>query len=161
MIEVVDFISLSLDSHIKVLNYRNSDAVRMQMNNHEIIELENHLKFVEKLKENSDNKYFLVTETDINEDIGVIYLNKLTSSKVFLGIYANLFCNVKGKGNILMKELEKLAFYIHNLPKLYLEVKIDNVKAIKLYQNLEYKFCNDTKPSFNNLLVMYKCNPYL
>ena len=42
----------------EILNIRNKDFIRKNMITNEIISLENHIKWINSLKNNSDKKYF-------------------------------------------------------------------------------------------------------
>lgn len=65
-----NFISLSLDEKKMVLDWRNNEKIRRWMNHTEIIPLENHLNYIESLKEREDVYYWLVYRD--NEPIGVV-----------------------------------------------------------------------------------------
>lgn len=59
-----NFHSLSLKEHKSILNLRNSDYIRLQMRNTNLISIEDHLKWLKNLK--SNNNYFAVL---MNEEI--------------------------------------------------------------------------------------------
>ena len=59
-----NFIYLTDNEKLLVLEWRNSDRIRTKMVNQEIIRLENHLKWLEGLKQREDCKYFLFYVND-------------------------------------------------------------------------------------------------
>lgn len=67
-----NFINLTDDEKRLVLEWRNSDRVRLNMLNKDIIPLENHLRFIDSLKNRNDCKYWLFMIDEI--PIGVFDL---------------------------------------------------------------------------------------
>ena len=55
-----NFTKTTLEERKLILSWRNSDRIRLKMVNQEIIPLENHLKFIEGLKDRTDCIYWLV-----------------------------------------------------------------------------------------------------
>ena len=54
-----NFINLSEEEKELVLQWRNSDRVRLRMNNSNIIELQDHMRWINGLKDNKETLYFL------------------------------------------------------------------------------------------------------
>lgn len=65
-----NFITLSLEEKKMVLDWRNKEKIRRWMNHTEVIPLENHLNYIESLKEREDVFYWLVYRS--NEPVGVV-----------------------------------------------------------------------------------------
>jgi hypothetical protein len=65
-----NFIQLTREEKIVVLNWRNSPDVRKWMYNRDEIDLESHLNFIKGLKERDDKYYWLVFD-NMNQPIGV------------------------------------------------------------------------------------------
>ena len=65
-----NFVNLSLKEKEMVLSWRNHDKIRRWMNHSEIIPLENHLRYIDSLKERKDVYYWLVYKD--NDPIGVV-----------------------------------------------------------------------------------------
>ncbi|MDT3664132.1 MAG: hypothetical protein ROM54_11580 [Anaerobiospirillum sp.] len=63
-IHFTDFIYLEQPDLLYILEQRNSDYVRCTMDNDQIIEPEEHLRFCARLKERSDLKYFYIIVDD-------------------------------------------------------------------------------------------------
>jgi len=160
-IHAIKFYDLTYEDKIQVLSWRNNTDVREQMLNNETISTENHLRFIDNLKNDKRNAYWVVKNNDTC--IGVIYLNKidLVNKNAYLGIYANPYLKeVSGKGSVLMKQLLFLAFKELNLHTIKLEVFEDNKRAIKLY--MKYGFYIEGKlkdfvlrnSKFHDLILM-------
>ncbi|MBT5491830.1 UDP-4-amino-4,6-dideoxy-N-acetyl-beta-L-altrosamine N-acetyltransferase, partial [bacterium] len=117
-----------------VLEWRNNENIRKWMYDSTLISQDTHLKFIENLKYDENNKYFLVQENKIN--IGVIYFNKIDykQKECYFGLYANPFINIAGVGSILEEVCIKYIFDILKLDKLKLEVLEENIRAINLYK---------------------------
>ena len=75
-----NFINLTDDEKLLVLEWRNSDRVRSKMANTEIIPKENHLKFIESLKTRNDCKYWLFMIDDV--PVGVYDIVKINSNGI-------------------------------------------------------------------------------
>ena len=66
-----NFVCLSEEEKLMILEWRNHEKVRNMMVNKDIIPLENHLAFIESLKNREDCYYWLVTEAS-GANVGVI-----------------------------------------------------------------------------------------
>lgn len=129
MIELLDFTTLTKEEHQLILAWRNSENVSCYMHTKSIT-LEEHLAFVERLKQTSQKNYFLVKKD--NNYIGVIYL-----VDTFLGLYANP--EKQKVGDILLEQIISFAFDKKQLSSLKAEVYKENLKAIKLYKRFGFE----------------------
>jgi UDP-4-amino-4,6-dideoxy-N-acetyl-beta-L-altrosamine N-acetyltransferase len=127
-----NFIVLSDAEKKTVLKWRNHDDIRKWMYTIDIISEKDHFKFIEKLRNDSGNGYFLVSEN--SRGIGVISLNEVNynEKKADLGIYAKP--GLKGYGSILLRVIKYIAFEVLYLNVLKAEVFASNEKAISLYK---------------------------
>jgi len=121
-----NFIDLTDEEKEMVLNWRNHPRIRENMYSSDEISLQEHLSFIENLKGDVKNRYFLVG------DIGIIYFNNIHKDFVEIGLYSNP--KKYGVGNFL---IEKILEY--NFRTLYLEVIETNKKAIDLYLRYGFK----------------------
>lgn len=128
-LDLINFIDLNDAQKREVLEFRNSKKVRKYMLNEDIIKLEDHLRYIEFLKLRGDKRYFLVKSKDLS--IGVIDFTKIKNGSCSMGIYANP--NLRQVGDILMNRLLDYGFNTLALHTINLQVKKDNLKAIKLY----------------------------
>lgn len=134
---LINFIHLSEDEKEIVRTWRNHPGIREWMRTDKVIDSNDHLAFIERLKTDNRNFYWMVKNK--NENIGVIYLNQLDSKNrnAFLGVYANP--DLKGVGYKLMTALKTLSFDLGHLHSLKLEVREDNHRAINFYQKSGFK----------------------
>jgi UDP-4-amino-4,6-dideoxy-N-acetyl-beta-L-altrosamine N-acetyltransferase len=135
---LINFVNLTDEEKDLVRNWRNHKEIRKWMYRNHIISSEEHYSFIEKLKKDTENFYWVVKNKN-GEYLGVIYLNKVDfiNKHAYLGIYSNP--QLKGVGNILMEALKKVAFYIMKLHTLKLEVLETNKHAIEFYKKHGFK----------------------
>lgn len=132
-----NFVNLDDKEKEIVRSWRNTDSVRIWSLSDHIISIDEHYNFIEKLKEDKHNFYWLVKKKD--EYIGVIDLTRVdfNNKNAYLGIYSNPY--LKGVGSLLMECLKEVAFNIANLHSLKLEVIEDNEKALNFYKKSGFK----------------------
>ena len=70
VIKFKNFIKLSQKEKEMVLEWRNSDRIRLKMSNQEIISLGDHLRYIDNLKNRTDCVYYLICVDEV--PIGVI-----------------------------------------------------------------------------------------
>ena len=150
---LINFIDLSFDEKVQVLQWRNDYEVRRWMYDAEPITEEEHLSFIGSLEKNTNKLYFVVRDGD--ENIGVIdFTNILSRRSLHMGLYANPYCLVKGKGNVLVGEIIRYAFDELNVKKIYSEVFSENIRAYKLYQKFGFKEISVKKISKRKIICM-------
>jgi UDP-4-amino-4,6-dideoxy-N-acetyl-beta-L-altrosamine N-acetyltransferase len=134
-----NFINLPLEKLEMIRRWRNNLNVRKWMYNDSIINREEHINFIKKLKKDSENFYYLVVNEKI--DIGVVYLNKVDfkNKNAYFGIYANPKNRVIGAGSLLCYSILQVVFDIINFHTLKLEVIENNFKALGLYRKFGFK----------------------
>jgi UDP-4-amino-4,6-dideoxy-N-acetyl-beta-L-altrosamine N-acetyltransferase len=140
-----EFIKLSYDEKLMILEWRNHPEISQFMINKKV-NLNEHLNFIDSLKNNKTKKYFLV------DDIGVIDFSNITNEKADIGLYKNP--NKQKVGSKLMDEIINYGFNKLELKKLILYVYENNIKAINLYKKFDFKE-SDKK---NNLIKMELTN---
>lgn len=119
-----------------ILEWRNSTNIKKYMYTQDDISLENHMKFIESLKNSEDKIYFLVKKDD--EFIGVIDFNNIKENEsLIMGIYTNP--SLKGYGKILIETIINFSFYILKVKKIFAEVFFENEKAYNLYKKYNFK----------------------
>src|SRR5579884_2655006 len=86
--ELINFIHLGAESE-QVRRWRNHKEVRKWMYSDHLISREEHLRFIDGLKENDKNFFWMVADQE--GGLGVISLNRVdTKNKnAYLGIYVN------------------------------------------------------------------------
>jgi len=132
-----NFINLNEYEAEMVRNWRNDNSIREWCYQEHIISSEEQKKFLKDLEEDNHNYYWLIKKK--NECIGVISLNRLDleNGNAYIGVYSQP--KMKGKGNILMNCLKKIAFDIFKLHSLKLEVIEDNKNALSFYKRSGFK----------------------
>jgi UDP-4-amino-4,6-dideoxy-N-acetyl-beta-L-altrosamine N-acetyltransferase len=137
--DIIPVYKLSLEKKIMILEWRNHESIRKWMYDSEIISEVLHLKFIENLKNNTKNKYFLVQKN--NTEIGVIYFNKIDviNKSTYFGLYSNVNCKIAGIGRILEKKSIDFIFDTLKLNTLKLEVFSDNIKVINLHKKFKFR----------------------
>ena len=87
-IKLINFIDLSQDEKMMILEWRNKIDIQKWMHTQNDISLEEHLDFIDSLRVITDKLYFLVKKDNIN--IGVIYFTQIKSNEsLVVGNYAN------------------------------------------------------------------------
>lgn len=140
-VELLDFTTLDEAMKGRVLEMRNHPQVREQMHSQDIIDKNDHLKFIASLKHNNRKKYFVIEYKQ--QLLGVIYftdIDEKNKSAVF-GIYANLFEKTDKVGSILMETALTYFKDILSFEALNLEVYESNQRAAALY--LKFGFVVD------------------
>ncbi|MCH3693597.1 UDP-4-amino-4,6-dideoxy-N-acetyl-beta-L-altrosamine N-acetyltransferase [Campylobacter lari] len=126
MIVYKDFANLDIDENKEILKIRNSENVSKFMKN-SYISYEEHLNFIQKLKNTTTKKYFLICKE--NERLGVIYFTDISNNSCEFGLYGIK----KGVGNLLMEEIKNYAFNVLKVKILKACVFKENTKALNLY----------------------------
>lgn len=143
---MVNFVNLSKKDQELVRKLRNSSKIRKYMYSGKYISRKEHLLFINELKNDNKNYYWLVKCGD-NENIGVIYLNRLdlNNKHAYLGIYADNNCPLTHKGSRLMDCLKYVSFGLLRLHTLKLEVLKGNYGAITFYKKEGFNQEGDLK----------------
>ncbi|OCL85251.1 MULTISPECIES: UDP-4-amino-4,6-dideoxy-N-acetyl-beta-L-altrosamine N-acetyltransferase [Arcobacteraceae] len=135
-IKLINFTDLSNDEKKIILEWRNNPNIKKWMYTQDDIILENHLNFIDSLKNSKEKLYFLVKKED--ENIGVIYFTQIKQNEsLHMGVYTNP--NLKGYGKILLETIINFSFEILKVVKIYSEVYFENEKAYLLYKSYGFK----------------------
>lgn len=111
-----------------------------------IITPETHRNFIERLKTDSGNFYWLVKDLLTSIPLGVIYINRIDWSKMSgnFGLYKSPYLSIPGVGKKLSLFEIEIAFNQFSLNSLILEVQKENLIAISLYKKLGFVPTNET-----------------
>ena len=153
---VRNFTALSDTEKESVLTWRNNINIRSWMYNNNTIVKSDHFSFIEKLKNDNHNFYFLIKKGA--EELGVVYLNRIEydTGTADIGIYSKP--GIKGAGNTLMEMLIEIAFNKLKLNSLTAEVFCTNEKAVSLYQRFGFKKVNVVKHNTSRKILVMKLN---
>lgn len=126
-----NFVSLTHEEKLMILEWRNHNKVRRMMVNKDIISEAEHLRFIENLKEREDCFYWLVIDREGN-DIGVLDIIHVDEKNDAgeLGFYLNPL--EIGKGFEFVIECD---FFIFNTIKLgnnMITIDVDNKDVLML-----------------------------
>ena len=121
----INFVDISKEQKEMILSWRNSEKVRNMMVNTNPISLEEHLKFIEGLKERTDCYYWIVVDP-IGVDIGVLDVIHVDYDKDEgeIGYYINP--NEAGIGFEFMKECNFFVFSQLKLRNNLVTVNVNN-----------------------------------
>lgn len=135
---LTNFIYLGAESK-RVRRWRNHEGVRKWMYSDHLISKKEHLQFVEGLKEDRKNFFWMVADKE--GGLGVISLNKVDvkNKHAYLGIYVNPDDRRRGAGEILVDLLKRLCFEIAHLHSLRLEVIDGNERAVRFYRKVGFR----------------------
>lgn len=134
-LKFIDYINLSMGEHEALLNIRNSDYVRLEGLNTNVIAIKEHLQWVASLIKNKEKKYYAVTLD--GEIVGGINLFDVSHNQAHWGLFfrANINPLVPSISAYLL--FDKV-FLEMNLERLLLEVKCDNLNACKFDMNFGF-----------------------
>lgn len=135
---LINFVRLGAASE-RVRQWRNHEGVRKWMYSDHVISKKEHLRFIEGLKEDRKNYFWMVA--DLEGEVGVISLNKVDfkNKNAYLGIYTNPDGRRGDAGKILIHLLKQLCFEIANLHSLRLEVIDGNERAVRFYRKVGFR----------------------
>ncbi len=151
-IELINFIDLNSKKKEMVLLWRNHPNVRKWMYTEDEIILNEHLNFIENLKNRNDKLYFVVKKSD--DYIGVVDFTKIDRLKksVYFGFYANPDIKIVGIGRVLEEVSIDYIFNVLKLKTLKLEVFSNNKQVRNLHK--KYGFYEVGKKIINDKEVI-------
>jgi len=149
-INLINFVDLTLDEKKMILSWRNHPSVKQWMYGTNDITLENHLAFIESLKNSKDKLYFVVKQDD--QYIGVIDFTELNNPELYFGLYANPDTKIAGIGRVLEKISIDYAFNMLKKDTLKLEVFSENIQVRNLHK--KFKFIEAGTKIINNKEVI-------
>ena len=139
MYKILNYIDCNIEQHREILRMRNLDAIRKWMVNQELISEDDHLNFVNGLRNQTDRKYYAVYKDDIL--VGTYNLTKKSEGVWERGIIANPI--MQGKG-----ETEKWERQILNclskegISIVTAKVKQDNLRSIRYHMKMGFRETN-------------------
>ena len=138
-VELIDFVDLTLQEKLMVLNWRNDNVIKQWMYSQDDISVNKHLNFIETLRLSLNKQYLVVKKKD--EFLGIVYFTNIDFDKEqsYFGLYSNPNERVSGVGVALEEVCSKYIFKLLMLNKIKLEVLSNNKRAINLYKKSGYR----------------------
>lgn len=129
-----NYINLNEKEHIELLTIRNQKNIREVSLDSSVISIEDHLKWVQNLKNNKNKEYYVI----FNEEalLGAVNVFDI-DNEIKWGIF------FKENASLMIKSMTPLFFieYVFktfNKEFLYLQAKNDNINAINFDKNLGF-----------------------
>ena len=133
--EVINYVDCTNEQSRDILALRNRDDVRGWMVNPEVISEENHLKFIESLKINSNRLYYAIYRE--GQLMGTYNLTNEGDGVWDRGIIANP--STQGTGQTEKWERQILSSLPSEIKAVSAKVKQDNLRSIKYHEKLGYE----------------------
>ena len=133
--EVINYVDCTREQNLDILALRNRDDVRSWMVNPEVIQEENHFKFIESLKGNPNRLYYAIYKKGIL--VGTYNLTNEGEGIWERGIIANP--STQGTGQTEKWERQILSSLPSEIKAVSAKVKQDNLRSIKYHEKLGYK----------------------
>ena len=145
-----NYIKFSIEEKKKILEFRNHIFIREMMHNKNIIELEDHLNFIDKLNFDTKNFYWGVIRK--GKLIGSIYINDVDvqEEKAFWGVFLDPNYVGSGIGFEIQFEALNLFFKTFGLKKIFGEVFKKNKDSL----SIQSKFLFKTKENHEKHLLL-------
>ncbi len=144
--KVIDYVNCTIEQNREILALRNRDDVRLWMVNPEVISEENHFRFVESLKGNTNRLYYVIYKD--GKLMGTYNLTNEGDGIWERGIIANP--STQGTGQTEKWERQILSSLPSYIIAVSAKVKQDNLRSIKYHEKLGYK-----EQSRNNEYIFY------
>ncbi|MBU1659455.1 UDP-4-amino-4,6-dideoxy-N-acetyl-beta-L-altrosamine N-acetyltransferase [bacterium] len=142
--ELLNYLNLHPQEIEMILEWRNHESVRTFMREQNIISMQEHLSYLDNLKNNKQKFCFLLKEKGAY--LGVIELSKITKNSAYIALNKNP--HAKHVGAKLMKALECTAANIFKLQLLKLSVLQTNTLAFALYEKSGFKLISKNEREF-------------
>lgn len=133
--EVINYVDCTIEQSRDVLTLRNRDDVRGWMVNPEVISEENHFKFIESLKNNSNRLYYAIYRDGLL--VGTYNLTNEGDGVWDRGIIANP--STQGTGQTEKWERQILRSLPSYIKAVSAKVKHDNLRSVRYHDKLGYK----------------------
>ena len=132
--EVINYVDCTKEQNLDILALRNRDDIRSWMVNPEMIPEENHFKFVESLKDNSNRLYYAIYKNGLL--VGTYNLTNEGEGIWERGIIANP--STQGTGQTEKWERQLLGSLPSEIKTVSAKVKQDNLRSIKYHEKLGF-----------------------
>ncbi len=132
---IINYVDCNRAQQREILALRNLEEVRIWMVNPEIIQEEDHFKFVESLRENTDRRYFAIYRDGVL--LGTYNLTNEGDGVWGRGIIANP--SSQGTGQTIRWERQILdGLNKYGIKAISAKVKQDNIRSIRYHEKIGY-----------------------
>lgn len=136
MYDIINYIDCTAKQQKEIFSLRNLPEIRKWMTNPEIISWDNHLKFIELLRQNQNRKYYAIYNNGVL--VGTYNLTNVFGTTWERGIITTPI--FQGTGSTTAMEL----FVLNTLPKdkfqvITAKVKLNNNRSIHYHKKFGYK----------------------
>lgn len=154
ILEFKNYKLLSLEEHGEILNIRNSDRVHNNMKSKDIIEIQEHLNWIEKLKQDTENIYYAVFADGIIS--GAVYITEIDYKKgsCTWGLYFQNNINPFVSSFSAYLLIDRI-FNTLNIKRLNLEVNKLNINAYKFDLNFGFQVYDEHKDNLDEYYLMF------
>lgn len=154
----INFVQLSPPESEMILENRNHPDIRKYMYNDNLISKEEHLNFINSLKDKNDRFYWVVYR--YNVPIGVVNLTDIDSENKSgeVGYYLFVSSQGKGMGKTMLESFHSLLFDTMELNQTHMWVENNN-SALFLDLKIGYKDSSLTKFIGNRQFIKLIKNP--
>lgn len=137
--EFINYINLSNEDLLTILKYRNNIEVRKMMRSSKEILVSEHYEYVEKLKLDLNNIYWVVKKKE--RILGAIYLNNINynDKSAFWGVFLNSNYIGTGVGVEIEFEVMKLFFVEFGFDYIKAEVLKNNKDSHSIQSKFNFK----------------------
>ena len=138
-LKFVDILSVDDELKDKVRRWRNKKKIRKFMLTQHLIGREEHLRWLESLRQKDEQKFWIVFADEI--PIGSVYLQNINYTQLNSewGFYIGEDAYIgKGLGKRIVCKLLKHFFEVMNFDVLSTKVFSDNIVALKLYRKFKF-----------------------
>lgn len=133
-----NYILLDTQEHIKLLNIRNQEYIRNNMTDTKIIELKNHLQWIQKLKNDKNNTYYAVyLHSKLEGGVSITNVD-FKSKSSYWGLFFNKSIHPFLSSFSAYLIIDKI-FNELELDNLILDVNKNNTNTLKFDANLGFK----------------------
>ena len=134
--KLILIINLDKETQLQVLKIRNEKSIRKQMFNEDEISTNEHFSWIERLKTDQSQQYFIIID-ESQQPVGAVNLKRIDNNKnAELGFYKSINHDEKGMMTKCLSVFIDYSFNTLGLEKIYSEAIEGNQKSINIHRRL-------------------------
>ena len=139
LLQFLDLASLNHERLMQVLAIRNQPGVRQNMYTDHVIEADEHLAWIDRLRRSKDTRFFAVLhDGEIVGGVGVSSINAL-HKRADWAFYLSEECQGRGIGSALERQFVTMAFDKFGIEKLNCEVISFNDRVVQMHEKFGFR----------------------